>query len=183
MDIDMDRPIFLIGFMASGKTTVGRIVAAKLGSGWSFLDLDQIITDAAGRSVVRIFADEGEVGFRRRESEALRTTAALRQTVVATGGGAACREENLSLMLATGHVVALSVTPAEVVRRVGRDPGRPLLGVGGQGDPLVTAEALLAAREAFYARAHHLVDTLDKSPETVAEEVLSLLEAKVSLDE
>ena len=118
-----DVPIFLIGFMASGKTTVGRIVAAKLGLGWTFLDLDEIITDAAGRSVARIFADEGEAGFRQRESEALRAAAQLRRTVVATGGGAACREENLSLMLAAGHVVALSVTPAEVVRRAGARSG------------------------------------------------------------
>lgn len=169
-----DAPIFLIGFMASGKTTVGRILAARLG--WAFRDLDQLIVDAAGRSVAQIFADEGEPGFRRRESQALKATALLRRSVVATGGGAACGEANLALMLASGLVVTLSVTPEEVMRRANAEPGRPLL--GGHGDPLRAASDLLAARDSFYARAHHRVDTLNKSPETVAGEVLSLLEPK-----
>ena len=160
--------------MASGKTTVGRIVATRLG--WAFRDLDQVIADTAGISVAEIFAREGEAGFRRREVEALRGAAVLPRTVVATGGGAACDETNLALMLASGHVVTLAVTPTEVMRRAGGDPGRPLL--AGQSDPLGAASQLLAASELFYARAHHRVETLNKSPETVAAEVLSLLEPK-----
>ena len=164
-----ETPLFLIGFMASGKTTVGRIVATRLG--WRFHDLDQIICDAAGRSVARIFADEGEAGFRLREIEALRTATRLQGAVIATGGGAACNDPNLSLMLASGRVVALSVTPEEVLRRVGADSGRPLLSAS------TSAAALLATREVFYARAHHRVDTTGKSPEEVAGEVLGLIDA------
>ena len=173
-----DAPVFLIGFMASGKTTVGRIVAARLG--WGFQDLDQIVTTAAGRSVADIFARDGEAEFRRRESEALRAVCETRRTVIATGGGAACQEQNLALMLAKGGVVALSVQPAEVIRRAGSDGGRPLLGsptgtAAGQTDAISAAAQLLATREAFYARAHHRVETDGKSPEQVAEEVLRLL--------
>jgi shikimate kinase len=170
--------------MASGKTTVGRIVAARVG--WRFHDLDQLICDAAGRSVARIFADEGEAGFRRRESEALRVAARLNRAVIATGGGAACSDPNMALMLASGRVIALSVTAEEAVRRAGPDSGRPLLvgaaaptsvGVAAPPDPRAVAAALQAAREPFYARAHDRVDTTGKSPEEVAGVVLGLIDA------
>lgn len=162
--------------MASGKTTVGRLVAAR--KGWDFRDLDQLITAAAGRSVAQIFADpgEGEAGFRRREAAAVRQAAALQRTVIATGGGAACVEENLARMLAAGRVFALSVSPAEAVRRAGNDGSRPLL--AGAADPRATATALLASREPFYDRAHARIDTVGKRPEAVAEEVIRLLDAE-----
>src|SRR4051812_17978196 len=103
-----DAPIFLIGFMASGKTTVGRLLAERLG--WAFVDLDEVIEVAAGKTVAEIFAAEGEAGFRRRETEALREVVQRRKTVVATGSGAPCREENISAMLAGGRVYWLDVT-------------------------------------------------------------------------
>ena len=169
-----EAPIFLIGFMATGKTTVGQLVAAR--RGWSFVDLDQAIVAGAGMTVAEIFAREGEAGFRQREAAAVRAAAARTRTVIATGGGAACREDNLTTMLAGGRVVALSATPAEVLRRVGGPSGRPLLdGKDGQADPLGTAAALLAAREPFYARAHHTVDTIGKTPEEVAAAVRAAL--------
>jgi len=83
-------PIFLIGFMGSGKTTVGRLLADRLG--WAFADLDDLIVRSAGLTVAEIFAREGEEGFRRRETEAVRGAAGRQRSVVATGGGAACRE-------------------------------------------------------------------------------------------
>lgn len=162
--------------MASGKSTVGRIVAEQLG--WAFRDLDQAIVEAAGRPVAEIFASEGEEGFRRREREALRMVSTLDATVIAAGGGAACREENLGLMLASGRVVALSVDPAEVLKRVGDRSGRPLL--DGAADPLRAAADLLAAREPFYARAHHRIETVGKAPADVAAEVLRVLRTVVS---
>jgi len=182
--------------MASGKTTVGRIVAAR--TGWRFHDLDQIIADAAGRSVARIFADEGEAGFRKREDVALRMAARLERAVIATGGGAACNEENLQLMRASGQVIALEVTAEEVVRRAGSGSDRPLLraglgaGVGAPGpisqsqpgpgagrpaSPLEVAASLLDRRASFYRRAHHRIDTMSKSPEEVAAQVLGLIDA------
>ncbi len=163
-----EGPIFLIGFMGSGKTTVGGLLAERLG--WSFADLDDLIVRSAGLTVAEIFAREGEEGFRRRETEAVRAAAAGRRSVVATGGGAACREENLALMLASGRVVALAVSAAEAVRRAGSRSGRPLL--DDSADPLAAATALLSARQAFYARAHLRVETDRRTPAEAAGEIL-----------
>lgn len=160
--------IFLIGFMGSGKTTVGRLLAEGLG--WSFADLDDLIVRAAGASVPEIFAREGEEGFRRRETEALRAAAAGRRQVVATGGGAACREENLALMLASGRVVALDVSAAEAIRRTGGRSGRPLL--DGSAEPVAVATALLERRQTFYARAHLRVETDGRTAREAAVAVL-----------
>ena len=163
-----EAPIFLIGFMGSGKTTVGGLMAERLG--WAFADLDDLIVRSAGLTVAEIFAREGEEGFRRRETEAVRAAAAGRRSVVATGGGAACREENLALMLASGRVVALAVSAAEAVRRTGSRSGRPLL--DGRADPLAAATALLSARQPFYARAHLRVETDGQTPAEAASEIL-----------
>ncbi len=163
-----EAPIFLIGFMGSGKTTVGGLLARRLD--WGFADLDDLVVRAAGASVAEIFAREGEAGFRRRETEAVRAAAAGRRAVVATGGGAACREENLALMLASGRVVALGVSPAEAVRRTGSRSGRPLL--DGSADPLAAATALLGERQAFYARAHLRVETDGRTPAEAAQAIV-----------
>src|SRR5262245_38504620 len=105
---DDDAPLFLIGFMASGKTTVGRLLAERLD--WAFVDLDKVIEDGAGKTVADIFAAEGEPGFRKRETEALREVAQRKKTVVATGGGTPCRDENIRAMLAAGRVFWLDVS-------------------------------------------------------------------------
>ena len=166
-----DAPIFLIGFMGSGKTTVGRLLAQRLGR--SFADLDERIARAAGMTVPEIFAREGEPAFRRRETEALRVAAAERRTVLATGGGAACRDENLEVMLGAGHVVALAVSPAEAVRRAGAASGRPLL--DGAADPVAAAASLLAARQPFYARAHWRIETEGRPPATIADQIAAAI--------
>jgi len=163
-----DAPIFLVGFMASGKTTVGRLVAARIG--WAFVDVDDLVTEAAGLAVPGIFATEGEEGFRRREAEAIKDAAARTRSVIATGGGAACREENLGLMLSRGRVVALGVSAEEAVARVGRQSGRPLLDA--QADPVATARGLLERRAPFYARAHLRVETDGRASNEVAAEIL-----------
>jgi shikimate kinase len=166
-----DGPIFLVGFMGTGKSTVGRLLALEIG--FTFVDLDDVIVREAGRSVAQIFAAEGEAGFRDREEAAVRAATAMRRTVIATGGGAACREINLGAMLGAGRVVALAATPAEVIRRTGTGPGRPLL--HGKSDPEGVAAALLAERDPFYERAHHQVDTVGKPPLDVAREIMKKL--------
>jgi shikimate kinase len=163
-----DAPLFLIGFMATGKTTVGRILAARLG--WKLVDLDEVIAREAGQSVPRIFETEGEAGFRAREARAVEAAARERALVVATGGGAACREDNLRAMLGAGRVVALAITPEEAVRRARGGAGRPLLSGP---DPVGAATTLLAARAPFYARAHLSVDTVGRLPQDVALDVLA----------
>lgn len=159
----------LIGFMATGKTTVGRIVAERLGR--DFIDLDQVIEQSAGMKIAELFRTQGEPAFRRLEAEELRRALGRDGAVLATGGGAACREDNLQAMLATGFVVALSAPPSEVLKRTGGHSGRPIL--DGAGDPLAHAQQLLAQREPFYARAHLRVDTVGKAPQDVAAEIVT----------
>ena len=166
-----DAPIFLVGFMASGKTTVGKLIASRIG--WAFADIDDLVTKAAGLSVAQIFEAEGEEGFRRRESDAIREAASRTRVVIATGGGAACREENLALMLTAGRVVALGVSAEEAVARAGTDSGRPLL--DGKADPLAIARALLNVRASFYARAHLRLDTEGRASNDIAGQILSAL--------
>lgn len=168
-----EKPIVLIGFMATGKSTVGRLVAARTGR--SFVDLDTAIEEEAGKSVAEIFKQDGEPGFRAKESVALQKALAKDNVVIATGGGAACRENNLRAMLEAGFVVALQADPAEVIRRAGGGSGRPLL--DGAADPQQAAMKLLAEREPFYARAHVRIDTVGRPPEHVAADVINAFDS------
>jgi len=166
------RPIVLIGFMATGKSTVGRLIAARMGR--MFIDLDAAVEEHAGMSVAEIFRQQGEPGFRTQESAALLKFLATENCVIATGGGAACHESNLQAMLTSGFVAALYANPAEVIRRVGKLSGRPLL--DGADDPEAAAMRLLSQREPFYARAHARADTVGRSPEQVAGDVITAFE-------
>ena len=160
-------PIFLIGFMGSGKTTVGGLLAERLHR--RFIDLDAWISLESGRSVTEIFAQEGEAGFRSRETSALQRTAQISGSVVATGGGAASVEENLQLMLKTGPVIALLVSATEALNRTGRHSGRPLLE---EGDPLAAATNLLSRRRRFYERADLRIETDGHTPEMIVSRIL-----------
>jgi shikimate kinase len=170
------RPVVLIGFMGTGKTTVGRHLAARLGG--RFVDLDDVVTQRAGRPIAEIFRNDGEAVFRRLEQEALQDVLGQEDLVIATGGGAACREPNLSWMLDRGHVVALWASPAEVVRRTGTHSGRPLL--DGAADPVAAAAALLTAREPFYRRAHLRIETEGQHPDQIAERIAKEIAARIA---
>jgi shikimate kinase/3-dehydroquinate synthase len=158
-------PIFLIGFMATGKSTVGRLLAERLGR--VFLDLDQHIAERAGLAVPEIFRQWGERGFREREAQAVEAACARRGVVVACGGGAPCFGDNLARMREAGVVVALSASIDEVIRRalVPGAPERPLL----QGRE--AAGKLYAERSAVYARADAVVVTDGRNLEQVTDEV------------
>lgn len=155
--------IYLTGFMGCGKSTVGPLLARRLG--YTFLDLDRLIERQAGRSIAAIFAEKGEATFRVLERNALRQTAAMEAYVIATGGGALVSGENLAWALCNGRVVYLQVSIDELTRRLTPlAAGRPLLQDRHQ-RPLQGAAlrkriaALLARREAWYRQAHHVVAT------------------------
>lgn len=154
--------VYLTGFMGSGKSTIGPILANVLG--YAFADLDAVIEAAAGRPVGTIFAEEGETAFRAREAEALRQTAGRDHVVIALGGGALTREENLQFALRHGTVVYLYVPVSQLVQRLLKSPTeRPLLR-DETGEPLSPdaltrkVKALVERREPFYRRAHLVVD-------------------------
>lgn len=169
------RNIVLVGPMGSGKSHVGRLLAARLGL--DFVDVDARIEAEAAMPIPAIFASEGEAGFRAREGAALGQVLALGGQVVATGGGAVLAEVNRAAMRAAGRVVYLHVDPAEQLRRLAGDTGRPLLGVPDRARRLAE---LQAQREPLYREVADLVlETTGRSPGAVAEALaVSLIEHK-----
>ena len=168
--------IYLTGFMASGKSTIGPLLADRLG--YRFVDLDWLVAAQAGRTIPALFA-EGEGVFRRAEAEALRETTRGRDVVVSTGGGALVDPANLSTARTAGAVVWLRTSLDTTLRRLGRASGRPLLadpaGRPLRGEALATrVRALLGEREPFYAQADLVADA-DGAPEAVAHDVAERL--------
>jgi shikimate kinase len=166
------RPIFVIGFMGAGKSTVGGMVAALMGR--PFLDLDHEIERVAGRTIPEMFATVGEAGFRDAERAALAEAALRPGIVVACGGGVVTDPASHEILRMSGTVVYLQVSPEEAVARVGFDAsGRPLL----RGGDLASASALLHSRERLYeAAADIIIDTAGREPEEIAKEVVTVAE-------
>src|SRR5262249_42840936 len=141
--------IFLVGGRGSGKSTVGPLVAKRLG--WSFIDLDERIVQEAGSSIAEIFSREGEEGFRRRESAEGQKLKKSKHTVVALGGGATLDPSNLSLIRRIGRFIWLGPPAAVLWSRITKDPhsisSRPNLTIKGG---LAEMEAILTQREPHY---------------------------------
>ena len=162
------RNIILVGFMASGKTSVGRALAESLSgaaatrreSGWTLVDADDVIVARAGKPIHRIFAEDGEPAFRELESRVIADLCAGERQVIASGGGSFVSPQNRDIMLAGGRVFFLSASPSTILRRVLEEdaggPIRPLLAVD---DPEARIAELLAQRTPAYAHAHHTVET------------------------
>lgn len=162
--------VLLIGFMGAGKSTVGRIVAKRLGR--PFVDMDRDIEWHEGRPVSRIFAEDGEVAFRDAERDAVARLGSLEPSVVACGGGVILDAENRAALRHEGTVAYLRVSAEEALSRIGRASDRPLL-AGSDPDAV---DALLRAREGLYeATADIVVETASREPEDVAGEVVRLL--------
>lgn len=164
------RNITLIGFMGSGKSTVGRALAGR--RGWRFVDTDEVILKTAGRDIPTLFAQEGEARFRERETQVVLGVSAGERQVIATGGGAVLRPENVAALRGAGLVVWLTARPDIVVARTRhRAQERPLL-MGGLDDPLAHVLRMLGERSPLYQAASHLVvDTSDRSPQAVVLEI------------
>lgn len=163
--------IYLTGFMGAGKTTVGRILAEKLG--WHFTDIDSLIEEREGATVSDIFTRCGEPRFRQLEAFALERASEWTEHVVSTGGGIVLRDENRRIMRATGITIYLR-TPAHTVgERLSGDDSRPLLRTQ---DPMGRIRELLLEREPLYEQADITIDTEGRSPEEVAEEIIAKLE-------
>lgn len=167
----MRRPLLLNGFMASGKTTLGRLVAERAGS--EFIDLDERIEQRAGRRVSEIFAERGEAVFRRLEAEELgQVLDAGRPGVVAVGGGALLARGQRLRAIDAAVVVTLAASVDEIVRRSAQQPGvRPLLdGV----DARERTSALLEQRAPAYAECHASIDTTGQTSEALALRLLDI---------
>lgn len=167
----------LIGARGSGKSSVGPLLAKRLG--WGFVDSDEEVAKAAGRSIREIFASEGESGFRQRERETCQKLRRLKQHVIAMGGGALADVENRGVVRRLGKVVWLRAPAAVLWSRIKQDPrsSRQRPDLTPQGG-LAEMEAVLAERERVYeAAAHHVIDTVSMSPEEIAEAIEMWFEA------
>ncbi|NLX08069.1 MAG: shikimate kinase [Chloroflexi bacterium] len=164
---DPPHNLVLAGFMGTGKTTVGQLLAQQLGL--AFVDTDTLIEARAGRRIADIFAHEGEAAFRQIEAEVCMQVASARAQVIATGGGALLNPEVRQAFAASGLLICLTANLDTIIERVGHDPTRPLF--GGERERLAR---LLEARADVYDSLPHQVDTTGRSPQQVAEEIRRL---------
>jgi shikimate kinase len=159
--------IYLAGFMGAGKSTVGRILAARLG--WPFVDLDAVIEQGEGRSIAEIFEDEGESYFRRLESEYLRTVSVPSGRVVALGGGTYADPLNRAFIDSHGLSIFLDASLESVLQRVPVDPLRPLFS-----DPEEVSRLYLERRPS-YRMAQMVTETDGLSPEEIADRLVEAI--------
>ncbi|HEY3428866.1 MAG TPA: shikimate kinase [Acidimicrobiia bacterium] len=166
-------PLWLIGMMGAGKSTLGQIIANR--KGWKFIDIDEVITEGAGRDIADLFATEGEAGFRARESEAVALVSTHPGAVVATGGGAVLRSVNVDTMRRTGLIFWLQAEPATLAARIeleGKQSTRPLIF---EDDVEQTLRGILDERQSAYrAAADFALSTDFLSPEEAADLVEAL---------
>jgi shikimate kinase len=164
----MSDNVILVGFMGAGKSSVGRLLARRLGR--CFVETDDMIVSRDGRPIPEIFRQDGEEAFRRLEGETLEALRLKSGDVIATGGGLPCRDGRMEALCALGTVVWLRGDLAVLLDRAGRIGGRPML----ERTP-AEVEALYRAREPYYARAHLTVDTAGLGVDQVVARVMAAL--------
>ena len=174
--LNIPRPenVVLVGFMGSGKSSVGRLVARTLQS--RFVDTDRLVVDRAGMEIRDIFANHGEAFFRGEETRALRSLLGGRRLVVATGGGIVTIPENLAALKELGFVVWLTASEEMIWERVSRNTRRPLLHTE---NPRETVHNMLEARNPLYESAAQMkVDTTTLTHAQVAERIYERVMAR-----
>jgi shikimate kinase len=158
-----EKNIVITGFMGTGKTTVGKRVAALTER--PFIDTDDEIVKREGKTIPQIFADDGEFVFRAKERQLCVELAARQGLVIATGGGMLVDEGNRSLMLASAFVVCLDASPETIATRLEDVSSRPLAR---------NWQTVLEKRRAIYARIPIHITTTDRSPDDIAQEIVRL---------
>lgn len=168
----MVERLILVGFMCSGKSTVGRLVAERLG--WEFIDFDETIERAENKRIAEIFRDCGESYFRGLEADLTRRLEHRRNVVLAPGGGWISQQGLVDRLRPGSLIVWLRVRAETVYERYRSETAveRPLLQVD---DPLGTMRSILAERTPSYREADEVVDTDDRGPAEVAEEIVAML--------
>lgn len=166
---DFMKSIYLIGFMGSGKTTIGKALSLSLNV--PFIDSDEEISRLTGKTITEIFEVEGEAAFRLLEAECLRNLP-VEDSIITTGGGTVLREENRKWMQENGEVVLLAASPEEILKRLEGDKTRPLL----IGDKEEKVAKILGERLPLYVdTANIIIETTGKSVEAIVEELVQRL--------
>jgi shikimate kinase len=164
------KNIYLVGFMATGKTSVGKVLAKRLKR--EFVDMDESIESREKMPIAQIFKTKGEPYFRRLEGDLVEELAVKKGLVVSCGGGTFVPDAHIKIMLASGVVFCLASSPEAILKRTAATACRPLLNVP---DPLKRVTELLAARQSSYSRAHHTIDADKLTVEQTADAVLNFL--------
>lgn len=167
------KNIYLVGFMGTGKTTVGKILADRLKK--EFLEMDEVIENENGKKITEIFKVYGEPHFRKLEKELLHKISGKNNLIVSCGGGLVCDKENLAILKNTGIVFNLTASKEMIYERTKKCKDRPLLNVE---DPIKKIEDLLAMRMPCYSQAHHTINTDTIEPEVVAEKIIDILDGE-----
>jgi shikimate kinase len=162
--------IILIGFMGTGKSTIGRILAERLG--YQFIDTDAKIEVEQGKTVGKIFETEGEAYFRDLEAKLAFELSANNYQVISTGGGFVLNPRNITVFKPEGTIVAFTAPARIIYERVKGDVQRPLLAAA---DPLARISELLLERAPFYQDADLIIETTDKKPLDLAIEIIEEL--------
>jgi shikimate kinase len=168
-----NQNIALVGFMATGKSAVGRNLARKLHR--RFVDLDALIEKAEGRKVREIFAEKGESYFRRLEKQTLEQILSEQGQIIATGGGIILDEDNLVLLRQKSLLIGLTASTDVLVGRVARSSNRPLLKGA---DMRARIEELLQQRQSRYAQADVSIDTSGLTINQVVEKILDIIRSE-----
>lgn len=164
------KNIVLIGFMGTGKTSTGRLLASRLGR--PFIDIDRKIEKECGMTITEIFAMKGEEYFRMKERTVIARVSRYTNAVIATGGGVALQPENMSRLRKNGVIISLTASKEAILERTGRRNTRPLLE---RPDREEFVARLLAQREKYYQIADLRIDTTNCSPHQVTEQIISFL--------
>lgn len=159
--------IALIGFMGTGKSSVGQLVAQQVH--FTFLDTDHVIEMRTGKSISDIFAQDGEPAFRALEKNIVAELATRKKTVISTGGGLPVNPDNLASLKSHSLVVCLWASAEKIWERVRSQSHRPLLN---EPDPLAKIKSLLEKREPFYRQADVLLNTEMRAVKDVAQQVI-----------
>lgn len=166
----MANNVVLVGFMATGKSSVGRVLAKRLS--FNMVDTDDLIEKEAGKTISEIFSQEGEAAFRDLESQIAREVSRLKRHVIITGGGIVLREENMEALKMAGPVFCLSASAEVILKRTEGTTHRPLLQTD---DPLGRIRELLEVRDPFYAQADHTIDTSDMTIHQVPDRIIKIV--------
>jgi shikimate kinase len=167
---DSNRNIVLTGFMGTGKSSVGLILAEKLSL--PLVDADAVLEQETGRSIAQIFSEEGEEKFRELEKQVVQRLASATSQIITTGGGAVLDPENLAALDVSGILICLRAQPETILTRIKMETHRPLLE---DGNRLQNIKQLLASRAPVYDKIRYQVDTDGQTPLEVAEKIEVIL--------
>lgn len=163
------KNIVLTGFMGTGKSEVGKELSRVLG--WQVIDIDTEIEKSQNMKITEIFKQFGEPRFRDLETEMIKNLSKNKNVIISTGGGAVLRQENMDALRESGVIICLTASPETILKRTSNNNDRPLLQAE---NPLKKIRELLEFRMPYYQKADIMIDTENKKPFEVAEEIIEI---------